>query len=236
MGQGIALALAGSGARVLVAGRTERRLERTVAEIEGRGGEAVAVVADVTDPDACEHLVERAVAELGGVDILVNNANITPLGSLLEVDDEAFRAGFEAGPLAVLRLMRRCHPHLVEAGGGVIVNLGSGSALRRDPVGIGCYAAVKDSIRVLTRSAACEWGPDGIRVVAVVPLAMSPGMRWWSEHDPERFAEVVAEVPLGYVGDCEEDVGRAVAWLCSEGARYVTGSTLMLDGGQAYLR
>jgi meso-butanediol dehydrogenase / (S,S)-butanediol dehydrogenase / diacetyl reductase len=236
VGQGIALALASAGAAVVVAGRTERRLQRTVDEIERRGGRGAAVVADVTDTADLDRLVEDALARLGGIDILVNNANQSPLGRLLDVTGDAFETGFRAGPLATLRLMQRCHPHLVAAGGGVIVNLGSGSALRRDPVGVGCYAAVKDAVRVLSRAAACEWGPDGIRVVTVVPLAMSPGMRWWSEHEPERFAEVVAEVPLGHIGDCERDVGEAVAWVCSDGARYVTGSTLMLDGGQAYLR
>jgi meso-butanediol dehydrogenase / (S,S)-butanediol dehydrogenase / diacetyl reductase len=236
VGQGIALSLAAAGAEVVVAGRTERRLRRTTEEIERRGGRSVAVVADVSEPADLDHLVHRALDAFGGIDILVNNANQSPLGSLLEVTDDAFEAGFRTGPLATLRLMRRCHPHLVAAGGGVIVNLGSGSALRRDPAGVGCYAAIKDAIAVLSRAAAVEWGADGIRVVTVLPLAMSPGMRWWSEHHPDRFAEVVAEVPLGYVGDCERDVGDAVAWVCSDGARYVTGSTLMLDGGQAYLR
>jgi meso-butanediol dehydrogenase / (S,S)-butanediol dehydrogenase / diacetyl reductase len=235
VGQGIALALAAAGASVVVAGRTARRLDRTVEEIRRRGGSAISVVADVTDADALDWLVTSTVEALGGIDVVVNNANQSPLGRLLDVTDGAFETGFRAGPLATLRLMQRCHPYLAD-GGGVVVNLGSGSALRPDPVGMGCYAAIKDAIRVLTRAAACEWGPDGIRVMAVVPLAMSPGMRWWSEHDPQRFAEVEAEVPLGYVGDCEDDIGRAVAWLCSDGARYVTGSTLMLDGGQAYLR
>jgi NAD(P)-dependent dehydrogenase (short-subunit alcohol dehydrogenase family) len=236
VGQGIALALAAAGAAVLITGRTERRLVRTVEEIERRGGRALHELGDVTDVEHLDRVVERCVDELGGIDIVVNNANQSPMGRLLEVTDEVFETGFRAGPLATLRLMQRCHPHLVAAGGGVIVNLGSGSALRTHPEGVGCYAAVKDAIRILTRAAAVEWGPAGIRVVAVAPLAMSPGMRWWSEQDPDRFAEVVAEVPLGYVGDCEIDVGRPVAWLCSDDARYVTGSTLMLDGGQSYLR
>lgn len=236
VGQGIAFALAAAGAAVAVNGRTAAKVEATVAEIQRRDGRAIAVPGDVANPEAAAALVSSTVAELGGLDLLVNNAAHAPLGRLLDVTDKSFELGFRVGPGATLRLMRLAHPHLVVAGGGVIVNLGSGSAMRTDPSGLGGYAAVKDAIRTLTRAAAMEWGPDGIRVVAVVPLAMSPGLQWWSEHDADAFAEVVAEVPLGYVGDCEVDVGRPVAWLCSEGARYVTGSTLMLDGGQAHLR
>jgi len=234
VGRGIALALAGEGCAVAVAGRTEAKLVDTCGEIARRGGRAVPVVCEVGDAEQISRCVATTLSELGGVDILVNNAQVVPLGRLLDVDEAAFRAGWETGPLATLRFMKACHPHLT--GGGAIVNLGTGAALRPDPIGYGAYVAVKEAIRALTRAAACEWGPDGIRVNAIIPLAMSPGMEMWVEHRPEEAAAFMATVPLGRGGDCERDIGRAVAMLVGPDGGYITGTTLMLDGGQGYLR
>lgn len=235
VGQGIALALAEEGARVVVAARTEEKAAPTVDEIRRRGGESLGLVCDVTRPDAVEDCVTRTVEHFGGVQILVNNANVAPYGPLLEVTDKAFDLGFRVGPMAALRFMRACHPHLAREG-GVVVNLTSGSYLRADSHGLGGYAAVKSALSSLTRTAAVEWGPEGIRVVALMPFSESDGMAWWRDHDPEAYAEVLAEVPLGRIGDPEADIGRAAAWLCSDAAAYVTGTTLVVDGGQSYLR
>jgi NAD(P)-dependent dehydrogenase (short-subunit alcohol dehydrogenase family) len=234
VGRGIALALAAEGCAVAVAGRTGSKLRDVCGEIAGRGGAAVPVVCDVTHPEQIEACVEAVVERLGGLDVLVNNAQIVPLGTLLEVSDEDVEAGWRSGPLATLRLMRACHPHL--RGGGSIVNLGTGAALRPDPVGYGAYAAVKEAIRALTRAAAVEWGPDGIRVNAIVPLATSSAFEAWAESRPEESAAFLRSIPLGRCGDCEEDIGRAVVALVGPALRYLTGSTLMLDGGQAFLR
>ena len=234
VGQGIALALAEAGADVVVAGRTLSKVVDTADLINGRGGHAVALECDVADPEQVTRTVDATVEALGGLQILVNNAQWAPMGKLLDVTDKAFDLGFRTGPLAVLRFMRAAHEHLRD--GGVIVNLGSGSALRPDPVGLGAYAAVKDAICVMTRAAAVEWGPDGIRANTILPFAQSPGMDWYEEHVPDQYEQVLAEVPLGRVGDCELDIGRAVVFLCSPAASYMTGSSLMLDGGQTYLR
>ena len=136
--------------------------------------------------------------------------------------------------LVTLRFMRACHPYLRD--GGCVVNLGSSSAMRWDAVGYGAYTAAKEAIRALTRSAAVEWGPDGIRVNCILPLAMSPAMDGWIAAAPHEAEALVRTVPLGRVGDCEVDIGRAVVFLCGPDARYITGHTLPLDGGQAYLR
>jgi len=234
VGRGIALALASEGCAVAVAGRTSSKLEAVVKEIEGRGERAHAIVCDVGDAAQIEACVARTLELFGGIDILVNNAQEVPLGKLLEVSDEAFVSGFESGPLASLRFMRACHPHLV--GGGCIVNLGTGAALRPDPIGYGAYAAVKEATRSLTRAAAVEWGPDGIRVNAIIPLAFSPGMELWVKSRPEEAAAFMATVPLRRGGDCEADIGRAVVMLVGPDGGYITGTTLMLDGGQGYLR
>jgi meso-butanediol dehydrogenase/(S,S)-butanediol dehydrogenase/diacetyl reductase len=108
--------------------------------------------------------------------------------------------------------------------------------LRPDPAGMGLYAAVKEAIRTLTRTAAVEWGPFGIRVNTIVPFARSPSLEVFAAQNPEAFGQVLKTVPLGRIGDCEDDIGPAVAFLAGPGARYITGTTLMLDGGQAYLR
>jgi NAD(P)-dependent dehydrogenase (short-subunit alcohol dehydrogenase family) len=237
VGQGIALALGAEGARLALAGRREETLGETARLAADRGvpdSDVIVVRCDVNEADDIDALVSRTVEAFGTVDILVNNAQEVPLGPLLEVKDKAFLRGFTSGPLAALRLMRACHPHL--EGGGAIVNLGSGSALRADPLGLGCYAAVKEAMRAITRAAAVEWGPDGIRANVLLPLAMSPGMAWWSEHFTDDYEAMLAEVPLRRMGDCEADIGRAAVFLCGPDGSYVSGTTLVVDGGQTYLR
>ena len=234
VGEGVALALASEGAAVAAVGRTLAKVERTAAEITERGGRGVAIRCDVTDPDDVVACVDKTVADLGGLDILVNNAQTPPLGPLLAVTDDDYQAGFASGPLATLRFMRAAHPHL--RGGGVVVNMGSGVATRPDLTGFGAYSSVKEAIRVLARAAACEWGSDGIRVLAVLPLGLSPGMAGFMEAEPEAAEAILSSIPLGRVGDCEVDVGRAVALLCCPDAGYITGSSIMVDGGQDYVR
>jgi NAD(P)-dependent dehydrogenase (short-subunit alcohol dehydrogenase family) len=234
VGQGIALALAAEGAAIAVAGRTGSKLEETARRIRERGARALTIVCDVCRRDDVERTVAATVRELGGIHILVNNAQIVPLGRLLEVSDDAFEAGWQSGPLAALRFMRACHPHL--KGGGVIVNLGTSAALRHDPVGYGCYGAVKEAIRTLTRAAAVEWGSDGIRALNILPLAESPAFAGWKAARPEEYAEYCRQIPVGRVGDCEKDIGRVVAFLCSDEGSYINGTTLTIDGGRDFLR
>jgi NAD(P)-dependent dehydrogenase (short-subunit alcohol dehydrogenase family) len=128
-------------------------------------------------------------------------------------------------------MMRACFPYL--RGGGVIVNLGTGASLRADPVGYGAYGAIKEGIRALSRSAAFEWGKDGVRVHTIVPLS---GLDAWAEAYPEQAKAFFATVPLGRVGDAERDVGRVVVFLCGPDSGYMTGNTICIDGGQAFLR
>ena len=157
-----------------------------------------------------------------------------PLGNILDVTDESFINGWDSGPLATFRFMKSCYPHL--KGGGKIINLASSSALRPDSNSYGAYAAVKESIRSLSRAAAVEWGPDNILVNCIMPLAKSAGMDWWMNEHPDEASEFLKTIPLGRVGDCKDDIGQAVCHILSDGMNYITGSTIMLDGGQAYLR
>ncbi|MBW2422927.1 MAG: SDR family oxidoreductase [Deltaproteobacteria bacterium] len=233
VGEGIALALAAEGAAAAVAGRTLSKVEDTARQIEARGGRALPVGCDVKDPASLSQLVDTVVEAFGTIDILVNNAHEVPLGPLHGVSDEVFTAGWESGPLATFRLMKLCHPHL--KGGGSIVNLASTSAKRWDLSNYGCYAATKEAIRSLTKAAACEWGPDGIRTNVILPHAKSPGLATWIETNPEEAAEFFSTIPMRRVGECEEDIGAFVALLCSEGSRYVNGQSIAIDGGQAFM-
>jgi meso-butanediol dehydrogenase / (S,S)-butanediol dehydrogenase / diacetyl reductase len=233
VGQGIAYALAKEGTAIAVAGRTLSKLDTTVAEIRQRGGRALPFECDVKDADSLKNCVDAVVQNLGGLNILVNNAQEVPLGALNDVTDEAYAAGWESGPLATFRLMKLCYPHL--KGGGCIINFGSSSAKRWDMSGYGAYASVKEAIRQLTRAAACEWAKDGIRTNAILPLANSPAMAWWTRERPEESAAFIATVPQGRVGDCEQDIGVFVASLCTDECRYINGQSIGVDGGQAYL-
>jgi NAD(P)-dependent dehydrogenase (short-subunit alcohol dehydrogenase family) len=233
VGQGIALALAAEGARVAVTGRTREKLDDTCRLIEERGGDSLAVVCDVKSADSLAACLDAVLERFGGLQILVNNAQEVPLGTLEQVTDESFTAGWESGPLATFRMMKLCYPHL--KGDGCIVNLASAAGKRWDMSGYGAYAATKEAIRSLTRAAACEWGPDGIRTNVILPHATSPGLAWWMDSNPEEAAEFIATIPQRRVGDCEQDIGRFVALLCSEGSGYVNGQSIGLDGGQAFL-
>ena len=233
VGQGIALALASAGASLALFGRTASKLEATAATIAERGGQALVTAGDVCSADDLARAVTQTVEGFGSVDILVNNAQQVPMGPLAKVSDEDFELGFRSGPLAVLRLMKLVHPHMVAGGGGTIFNLVSSAGVRWDMAGYGAYGSVKQAIRPLTRAAAAEWGRDNIRVLSIAPHAKSPGLKWWIENNPEEAEAFFRTIPLGRVGECEEDIGAAVVALCQPELRYLTGATIPLDGGQA---
>ena len=233
VGRGIALALAESGAAVLLVGRAEAKLAGVAEEIRAAGGVAEYLAIDLLDDEAPERIVDTAVEALGGLTLLVNNANMAMPLPLSDYPDDDFRTAFEAGPRVTLSLMKLARPHMAAAGTGVVVNLASSAAVRWDAAGYGVYAAVKEATRALTRAAACEWAAAGIRALNVAPHAHSPGLDWWMDTHPEEAEAFVAGIPAGRVGDPLEDIGRPVAWLCSAEASYLTGATIPLDGGQS---
>lgn len=129
---------------------------------------------------------------------------------------------------------KACYPSMKERGGGSIINMASSAAKRWDGSDYGVYAAVKEAIRSLSRSAACEWGADNIRVNIVAPHALSPALKTWIDNRPDEAEVFFRTIPLGRIGDCEQDIGRAVVALVSDNMNYLTGATIPLDGGQAY--
>jgi NAD(P)-dependent dehydrogenase (short-subunit alcohol dehydrogenase family) len=218
VGRGVCRALTKAGFQVAVLDVDTSRAESV----------ALAVERDLTDPEACRLAVDEVVRELGGVNALVNMAQRRTFGPLLTTSDDDLRVVFESGPIATLRMMNLCHPHLKARGGGAIVNFASAAGTEGGVTGKGAYAAAKEAIRGLTKQAAVEWGPDNIRVNAVCPLSTS---------DPDRFPSTVAEgVPLGRVGDPETDIGAVVVFFAGPGGSYVTGRTLHVDGGVGMFR
>lgn len=236
IGQGIAYSLAKRGVRIIAVGRTLAKCEHTIQEISRRFGvEGLALACDIADLDALESLIEQAAAPFGRLDILVNNAVSTTVKPLLKISIDEFEQGLRVGPLATLRMMQLVQPHLLKQGGGNIINLASTAAMRWDNRNYGIYAAEKEAIRALSRSAACEWGPMGIRTNVILPHAKSPALAGWAAARPEEAAAFEKSIPLQRIGECEEDIGEFVATLCSPVSRYVNGQTIAVDGGQANL-
>lgn len=232
VGQGIALALAAEGCHVAVLGRTQAKVDATAELLRARGVRAEPIGFDVTATDDIPAVVEQVVETFGGLDIQVNNAYYGHYGPLLSMTDRQFQRGFLTAPFAAFAFMKAAHPHLAERNGN-IVNLVSSATVRWDLSTFGAYASAKWALRSLTQAAADEWGRDGIRVNAIAPHALSPGLAYWVEANPEEAEEFKKSIPLGYIGDCEEDIGRAVVAVVSPAMRYLTGATIPLDGGQA---
>lgn len=236
IGLGVAAALAREGAAIAILEIDPLTARSTAIEIETIGARAVAIPCDVGSRDECETAVAHTVETFGGIDVLVNNATNAPREvSLADNTDEDMEIAWRVNVMATFWLMQACHPHMLVRGGGSIINFGS-SAGTSGMIGFASYAAAKEGVRALTRVAAREWGPDGIRVNVVCPFAYSPGVKGWEASDPERFAAVVATVPLRRAGDCEHDIGQVVAFLASDEARYVTAQTMMVDGGSGSFR
>jgi len=234
IGRGIALALAGEGAAVALVGRTTAKVDAVAGEIADRGGEAIALGCDVTDRDAVFATVAATVDRFGRLDVIVNNAqSLAPNSRLEDVTPDDAILCWSSGPMATMHCMQAAFPHLRERGGS-IVNFGSNTAIEGAQF-FGAYAMAKEGIRGLSRVAAREWGRFGIRVNVICPFADSPAALDFNEHHPRAAEAILRNTPLGRIGDCERDIGRAVVALVSDDLDYLTGATLMVDGGLTFL-
>jgi NAD(P)-dependent dehydrogenase (short-subunit alcohol dehydrogenase family) len=233
IGRGIALAVSKEGAKVMVLGRTLSKCEAVVEEITARRGTAVPEECNVERRDEVEASVQRCGEQWGRIDLLVNNAQTTSYQSLREMTEQDVGTMWQSGPMAGLRFMQSCFTHLRESR-GCIVNIGSGMSIQPQVRSAG-YAMTKEAMRVLSRVGALEWGELGIRVNTICPMAMSPLVEAAERTTPGTVNRLAAQIPLGRLGDAEADVGRAVVYLASDAGRYVTGTTLMVDGGYRHL-
>jgi len=236
VGRGIALAFAREGATVAVVELNEASGRAVAGEIEALGRNALFVQCDVSDRTSVEAAVAAVTAAFGGVDVLVNNAQRAPAGPtpLLDHTDEVVELCFASGFRGTLLFMQACHPHLKQRGGRII-NFASAAGLE-GLAGMGAYGASKEAIRALSKTAAREWGPDGINVNIICPLAKSPGVVKLLELAPEMEQRMTAGNPIGRIGECEEDIAPVAVFLASEDSRYLTGQTLCADGGGTMIR
>jgi NAD(P)-dependent dehydrogenase (short-subunit alcohol dehydrogenase family) len=231
IGRGITQALTDRGAAVLLVDISAENLAATAETLEKAGRQVASLVADVRERAAAGQIVAAAVDRFGHLDMLVNNAiAVRPAAPLVEHSDEDYDLVFETGPRATFRLMKAAYPHLVAAGGGSVVNFGS-SAGTEGQAGWATYAAAKEAIRGFTKVAATEWGADNIRVNVLCPFANSEGAQMWEQYDPASYGAALAKVPLRRIGDTRDDIGAMVAFLGSDEATYITGQTIMVDGG-----
>lgn len=228
-GRAAALLLARAGARVLVVDRQLALAERTVAMIAGEGGTAAAHEADMTDEAQCRDMVAAALDRFGRLDFLDNNVGIGSRGSVVEEDPEVWRRVMQVNVETMFLASRHAIPAMVRtAGGGAIVNVSSISALR--PRGLTAYSASKGAVITLTRAMAVDHGRDGIRVNCVAPGPVYTPMVYARGMSPNARAQRRTASVLGVEGT-GWDVGHAVRFLLSDHARYITGQTLVVDGG-----
>jgi NAD(P)-dependent dehydrogenase (short-subunit alcohol dehydrogenase family) len=190
----------------------------------------------VTSRSSVDAVILAAVDAFGGIDVLVNNAQRAPAAPLplMEHTEETLDLCFDTGFRGTFHFMQACYPHLKQRRGRVI-NVGSGAGIN-GMAGQAAYGAAKEAIRALSKTAAREWGPDGINVNVICPLAKSPGVEKLLELAPEMEKRMTAGNPITRIGDCEADIGPVAVFLASDDARYVTGHTIPADGGGAILR
>lgn len=232
IGAGITRAFIEHGAKVLFADVQE---EKGFALAEALGANAVFLREDLRSPDMEQRILAAATAAFGGrIDILVNNAQGSRPALLLDVEQAFIDLTFESGLWATWKLMRVCHDALA-ASRGSIINFASAAGIEGLPTH-GVYGMNKEAIRGLTRTAANEWGAEGIRVNVVSPIAETDNSRRWNKDNPEGQGHLKATVPLGRVGDIATDIAPVIVFLASDASQYMTGQTLMVDGGSTMLR
>jgi 3-oxoacyl-[acyl-carrier protein] reductase len=231
IGAAIASRLASCGAAVAVnyAG-SEAAADQVVAAIEAAGGRAIALQADVSQPDACAGLVAVTIAELGGLDIVVNNAGITRDGLIVRMSDEDWSAVIGTNLTGVFNVTRAATRHLMKQRGGAIINVTSVVGLVGN-AGQANYSAAKAGVIGLTKSVARELASRGVRVNAVAPGFIATDMT--AELAENVRESVLREIALGRFGGAE-DVANAVAFLASDESGYITGQTLAIDGGMTF--
>jgi NAD(P)-dependent dehydrogenase (short-subunit alcohol dehydrogenase family) len=236
IGRATALAFAAAGARVVLSGRDAERASTVVAEIAAAGGAAYFVAADLAEDGAAARMVAEAVETLGGLDAAINNAGYQePPAMLAEQPDAAYERVFAVNVRAVFQAMKAELAAMLPAsdspgegpGAGSIVNVASVSGVRNANPGFALYSSAKAAVVHMTRAAAMEYGPRGIRINAVSPGRIVTPMMLGSGLDPDRVGQ---SLPLRRMGTAEE-VAAALLWLVSDAAGFVTGQNLGVDGG-----
>jgi len=232
IGLGIARRFARDGATVVIAEVNAHTGAAAADAIASElGGTARFVPTDVTDRVAVETMIDGTVEEFGRIDVLVNNA--WGGGTMVRLEhstDAQMEHGLHMAFWAAYWSMRRAFPAMRDAGGGSIINICSLNGVNAHPF-TPEYNVGKEALRTLTRTAAREWARHGIRANVICPGAATATYRAVEEAMPEMIAQILEQVPMGYMGDPERDIGGVAAFLASDDARYLTGNPLFADGG-----
>jgi NAD(P)-dependent dehydrogenase (short-subunit alcohol dehydrogenase family) len=235
IGYGIATAYAKEGCNLVITGRNLKKLEDAKEELERLYGIQVLIcqadVADGADNEAVVNgVIKQAVDTFGRIDVLINNAQASASGVPLATHTtENFNLAMFSGLYACFYYMKACYPYLKETKGSVI-NFASGAGLFGN-YGQCSYAAAKEGIRGLSRVAATEWGPDGINVNVICPIAWTAQLENFQKAYPDAFKANVKMPPMGHYGDSEKEIGRVCVQLANPDFKYLTGETLTLEGG-----
>lgn len=231
IGKGIALCLAKRGVNVVGVGRRLDPITKTANEIKELGGKAMAVSADVAIREQVNEVVRKTVEEFGTVDIIVNNAQ--PLPTPTSVEDTSYEdmyLAWKGGTIGSLNFMQACFPYMKEQGEGRVINFASATGMF-GYAGQLAYASNKEAVRGLTKIAAKEWGKYNITVNCVLPGAETPAAEEWAKKFPDEYNEAIEAQPSKRLGDPEDDIGRAVAFLAGPDSKYISGQSIIVDGG-----
>jgi NAD(P)-dependent dehydrogenase (short-subunit alcohol dehydrogenase family) len=235
IGKAVALRFAEHGADVALAARGEEDLNLVAKEVEGLGRRALAVPTDVQDQEQVQNLIDRTVAELGGIDVLVNNAGAAPFFSTIEsLKPSGFEKYFRTNFHSAFFATQAAAPHLQAKGSRAsVINVASVAGFIADP-GLSYYGAAKAAMVSLTRTAALEWAGHGVRVNAIAPGWVESEMNAVARQDPAFTQNVISMIPLGRWGTPEE-IANVALFLASDAAAFMTGSVVVIDGGQTLL-
>jgi len=232
MGRAHSLALAGAGAKIVVSDISQEECQQVVEEIKKAGGEALAVKCDVSDKKEVEEMVKKTVEKFGRLDILVNNAGICQFKPFLELSEQEWNKTIDINLKGYFLCAQAAAKEMVKQKSGAIVNIAS---IAMGQVGIGMssiahYCASKGGIVAMTQAIAAELAPYNIRVNAVAPGAIETPMADATKSDPQILEAALAKIPMKRMGQPEE-VARLVLFLASDNSSYMTGSTVIVDGG-----
>ncbi len=230
IGRASAEACAAMGARVVISSRNLEPCEEVAAAIREDGGEATAIACNISHRDQCEALIDGAEAAFGPVDGLVCNAAVNPYyGPVVDLEDEAFDKIMRSNIRSNIWLSKRVLPSMAERGGGAIVIVSSIAGLRASPM-ISAYGMSKAADLTLARNLAAEWGPKNVRVNCIAPGLVKTDFARALWENEEALAARNAFTPLRRIG-APEEIGGIAAFLLSDAASFMTGSTVVADGG-----